>query len=366
MGRFRAFARFLKIERLINLGSCCSLRFFEPFSPLFSRPCACVFPVWYRIGAMRRFSVLLVLCVLWLSGCSQLPQLAPADSQKRWSIGVLSGSFPLHLKTPKNAPNPRLTWDAIANPPTQFVADPFRVKHNEKWLLFFELFNSSTGRGEIALAESHDLAHWRYVQVVLREQYHLSYPFVFKDGDSYYMIPETRAAHAVRLYKALSFPTSWAFERTLIEGEYVDSSPIKYHGHWWMFSGLSPYSLSIFHADSLHGPWREHPQSPMYVDDPSRARPAGRPILVAGKIVRFAQDNRGGYGKRVRAFIVDDISPTTFKEHALTPDPLLGPHGNGWTWSGMHHIDAMRLEDGSWVAAVDGNGNGRLNPSDDE
>ena len=53
---------------------------------------------------------------------------------------------------------------------------------------------------------------------MLKEPFHLSYPYVFKHKGTYYMIPESRAAGAVRLYRARSFPLSLEFDTTLFEG----------------------------------------------------------------------------------------------------------------------------------------------------
>jgi hypothetical protein len=124
---------------------------------------------------------------------------------------------------------------------------------------------------------------------------------VFKEGDSYYMIPESRAAGEVRLYKSVSFPMQWKFEKTLLRGQFVDSSLVRFRNTWWLFSGVSPYSLSIFYADSFRGPWKPHALNPVYRADSSRARPAGRPVVQNGELIRFVQDNREGYGKKVRA-----------------------------------------------------------------
>jgi hypothetical protein len=239
------------------------------------------------------------------------------------------------------------------------VADPFLVKDGLRWHLFFELFNSESGRGEIGVAESSDLATWKFQKVVLAEPFHLSYPFVFKEGDSYYMIPETRASRSIRLYKATNYPLEWRMEKVLIEGNYADSSPVYFNNKWWIFTCKAPYSLAIFFADSLLGPWQEHPESPMYWRDSSKARPGGRPIVHDGKLIRFAQDNREGYGKKLRAMIVDTLTTEEFVEHPATPDPIFEAHGDRWARDGMHHLAPIQLADGTWVAAIDGSGDGK-------
>lgn len=273
-----------------------------------------------------------------------------------WSVGILEGPELLNMGQAKQLRHPNFTAADIKSPPTEFVADPFLVKEGDGYLLFFEMMNKVSGRGEIGVAESADGKSWRFKQQVLVEPFHLSYPFVFEEGGEHYMIPESRAVKQVRLYKATNYPTEWRLEKVLIEGNYADSSIVKYHDRWWIFTGKAPYSLAIWYADTLLGPWTEHAGSPFYSGDSSKTRPGGRPMVIDGKLIRFSQDNRGGYGKHLRAFAVDTLSPTEFAEHPLEPDPLFAPTGNGWRFNGMHHFAPVQRADGSWIASVDGNG----------
>jgi len=276
-----------------------------------------------------------------------------------WSIGIAQGPDPLHLQEREVPSNPILTWRSFRRPDTAFVADPFLVREEGVWHLFFELFNTTSGRGEIGVATSRDLSFWQFKGVVLAEPFHLSYPFVLKSGDAYFMMPESRASHSIRLYRATSFPFQWKLEKVLIEGDYSDPSPVFFQGRWWIFACKAPYSLALFYADSLYGPWHEHPMSPMYKDDPSKSRPGGRPVVFDGTLIRYVQDNTEGYGRQVRALVIDTLTPTEFHEHPAERDPFFTPHGYTWARSGMHHVAPVRLDDGSWVASIDGNGDGR-------
>jgi len=280
------------------------------------------------------------------------------SNAKLWSIGIAEGPSPLELSERKSPANPVFTWREIRHPDVAFVADPFLIRRDSTWHLFFELFNTASGRGEVGVASSKDLSSWRFERVVLAEPFHLSYPFVFEHAGSYFMIPESRQAHGIRLYRATHFPSEWILERELIAGDYSDPSPVFFQGRWWIFTCKAPYSLAIFYADDLRGPWREHTKSPFYLDDKGRARPGGRPVIVDGKLLRFVQDNREGYGKKARAMVVDTLSPSEFSEHPAERDPLFAPHGTHWARNGMHHVAPVQLADETWVAAIDGNGDG--------
>lgn len=296
---------------------------------------------------------------LFLRGSSFLGAHADnPDSLNGWSIGLATGSNPLHLKERSSPPNPVLTRRDIPAPLTSFVADPFLVQDGERWNVFFELFNTESNRGELGVAESSDLKSWKFLKVVLAEPFHLSYPYVVKDRGEFYMIPESRQAKAIRLYRAKRYPLEWEFEKTLIEGEFIDPSPVFYNGRWWLFAGHHGYSASLFYADTLTGPWTKHPRSPLYQNNPSMARPGGRVVVVGNTLIRFVQDGRGGYGKGVRAMIVDEITTTTFREHAATNSPIFKAHGHHWARNGMHHVAPIQVSPDQWIAAIDGSGDG--------
>ena len=276
-----------------------------------------------------------------------------------WSVGIYLGSSPLELKPHPEANNPVLTRDHVTDISAVFVADPFFCRAGDTWHLFFEVMNWHTGRGEIALATSADLLHWKYQRVVLAEPFHLSYPYVFKWETNYYMIPESYQAREVRLYRANEFPYGWERIATLLKGDYlVDSTPFRHGDAWWMFvdtsSDAAHDTLRLFRANQLSGPWFEHPASPLILGDPTRARPAGRVVTTGGRVFRFAQNCRPAYGTQVRAFEITQLNSREFEEKPVGPDPLLGPAGSGWNAGGMHQIDAHRLPDGRWIAAVDG------------
>lgn len=239
----------------------------------------------------------------------------------------------------------------------EFVADPFMIKHNSCWYMFFEVFDAVTRRGSIGLAESRNLRGWRYRKIVVREPFHLSYPHVFRAEGSYYIVMETLGRGCVSLYRADCFPTGWSFVRPLISGEYADPSIVWHDGKWWLFVCASPYAhdvLRLFFADSLEGDWKEHPASPIVNRDARRARPAGRVIAFDGTLIRYAQDCHPVYGSMVRAFSIDSLTDRDYTEHEVPQSPVLRPGEQAWNQGGMHHVDVHRLSLENWIACVDG------------
>ena len=281
---------------------------------------------------------------------------SPGRRARYWSIGVYGARSPFHLFPHPDAHNPVLTCASVTDVPAMLVADPFMVSRCGVWFMFFEVINGNSRKGEIALATSSDGISWGYDRIVLSEPFHLSYPYVFAHDGNYYMIPETRQAGSVRLYKATFFPHEWRYHSTLIDLDGTDPSIFCYQDRWWMFLCAPPAghaSLKLYNAYELAGPWVEHPNSPIVRSDPSIARPAGRAIVHDGSVIRYAQDCCPDYGLRVRAFEVSQLTPSAYRETESRFSPVLNRAASGWNRGGMHHVDLHPFH-GSWIACVDG------------
>jgi hypothetical protein len=142
-------------------------------------------------------------------------------------------------------------------------------------------------------------------------------------------------------------------------GALVDSSPFEHGGRWWMLAQSTSDpgygTLRLFHAPALAGDWAEHPDSPVIEGDPRIARPAGRVLRFDGRLFRFAQDCRDGYGMRVTAMEIVRLDVAGYEEVECPGNPVLHGSGRpGWNRSGMHHLDAHQLSSGGWIACVDG------------
>lgn len=289
----------------------------------------------------------------------RIPAKLSAQTQI-WSIGIYTGSDPLTLAPAAGATNPVLTGAHVSDARAQFVADPFMLRRSGLWYMFFEVMDRDAGMGAIGLATSQDGLRWTYRQIVLREPFHLSYPHVFEWNGQVYLLPETYMARSVRLYRAVDFPTRWAYETTLIQGEeYCDPSLFSYEDEWWLFVGLGTPpmradALRLYHARSLTGPWTEHAMSPLKVRDARTARPAGRVLRLDNRTIRFAQDCYPAYGMRVRAFEITTLTTATYCEREMEQSPLLTGGSARWNQSGMHHVDLHQVREGEWIASVDG------------
>ena len=281
------------------------------------------------------------------------------SQREQWTIGIYRSDNPFHFNKLQGWINPLFRAENVTDVPAKFVADPFLVKEDDTWNLFFEVYNNDTQQGDLAVATSKNTWTWNYQKVIIDEPFHLSYPYVFKAENDYYLIPESFEADSIRLYKADEFPTKWSFVTTLVEGrEYVDNSIVHYNGKWWLFSSVtSNDKLYLHYADSLTGPWREHPMSPIVVDDVHKARPSGRMIVYGGKLYRFTMDVNPPFGThQVMVYEITDISPTTYSEELAQEEPVVMPSGSGWNRDAMHQLDPVQVDENSWIASVDGFG----------
>lgn len=278
-----------------------------------------------------------------------------------WLIGIYQGSSPFKFAPIKGVTNPVMTAKQVTDVKAQFVADPFMIQDDGgKWYLFFEIMVQNEPEwGNIGMAESDDGLHWTYQKSVINEQFGLSYPYVFKWQNDYYLMPESYQAGALRLYKATHFPDQWKFVGNMMKGYFVDSSIIRYNDKWWLFSKTSPENdgtLRLYYADNLLGPWTEHPKSPIIKNNAHLARPGGRIIEAGGFLVRYAQDDKPTYGNKVRAFIITRLTTTDYQEQQATGFPVLRGSGRGWNARGMHTLDPHQIGKNKWLACVDGIG----------
>src|SRR3989442_8867935 len=96
-----------------------------------------------------------------------------------WSIGIYTGESPFNLAPASNIHNPVLSATDVTDLRAVFVPDPFMIRANDNWHMFFEAFNARTLKGELAPAPNDNGWTWKYQRIQPNETYHPSYPYVF-------------------------------------------------------------------------------------------------------------------------------------------------------------------------------------------
>ena len=224
-------------------------------------------------------------------------------------------------------------FTTIAAPSGHFYADPFLLERDGRHYVLYEDFDQAVGRADIRSVEIDEHGRLRPPRVALQQDCHLSYPFVFADGDAVYMLPETGGRRTVELWRASHFPGEWTLERIIMEGVYAtDATLLRHDGRLWLFLAIDPDGrapideLFLFSSDSLQGEWEPHPMNPV-VSDVRFARPAGRILVEENQLIRPAQDCSRQYGWRLVFNRIETLTPTEYGERpigALEPVPRSG------------------------------------------
>jgi len=127
----------------------------------------------------------------------------------------------------------------IIPPKDRFWADPFVIKRNSKYFIYFEELLFKKNKGRISYIELDKHGQISDSRVILEKDYHLSYPFIFEDNNELYMIPETMENNTIELYKCMNFPNKWELDHIMMEDvQAVDSTIFKYNKKYWMFTNM--------------------------------------------------------------------------------------------------------------------------------
>jgi hypothetical protein len=209
----------------------------------------------------------------------------------------------------------------LSSPGEVFWADPFVIAEGEGYCIFVEEFIYRKNRAHISVLKLDKEGNFLDSLKIIERPYHMSYPFVFKTDNTYYMIPETSKNRTIELFKCNRFPDKWEFERNIMENiSAVDTTLFQYNNKWWLFtaidqtaniSGCSAELFLFFTDDILSGKWESHPLNPV-VSDIRTARPAGKIFIQDGKICRPSQNCAGRYGV---GFNINQITKLTENEY---------------------------------------------------
>ncbi|HMO12763.1 MAG TPA: hypothetical protein PKA76_03825 [Pirellulaceae bacterium] len=236
------------------------------------------------------------------------------------------GAWKIAYKISKSSGLPTRLHDfkPLIPPKDRVWADPFPVSHDGKRYIFVEEALHRFKNAHISVLEMNEDGSWKPPAKVLQRPYHLSYPFVFRWNQQFYMIPETKGNNSVELYRATNFPHDWTLEKVLLENvKAVDATVEEIDGRWWMFVGMAergaPFQdeLHLYYADSPLGPWQAHPRNPVKSDVRS-ARPAGRLFQYGNEWYRPAQDGSVRYGYAITLNQITKITSEEFDEEEIS------------------------------------------------
>ena len=216
---------------------------------------------------------------------------------------------------------------SLTPPKDRIWADPFIAKHNDKYYLLFEEKLNQSKHAHISCLELNEKGEplSKNPVVVVKENYHLSYPFVFSHNNQFYMIPESAEDKSVVMYRSVNFPYQWEKERILLDDKLIYDTTLHHHsdGRWYLFCTEKEDSrfssdayFHIYYADSPEGPFLPHPKNPVY-SDVRKSRPAGALFYQNENLIRPAQISAPHYGFGIAYFNVLTLSPDDYKEELI-------------------------------------------------
>ena len=232
----------------------------------------------------------------------------------------------------------------IPNPEGCFSADPFLISSEIGEFLFVEEFSYAQKKAHIAVYDVSTSIPKR-LGIALNEEFHVSFPYVFRHENNFYMCPETIASRQVRLYKATNFPLDWELQSVLLDNICAADPLIFFKdGKFWLLANVDPKCsgdshsmLSVFYSDDLQSKsWLQSELNPVLFDA-SCARNGGLVCTNDSKL-RFGQvQGFNLYGESLRAFEIIKINEVEYKEVEVPlPKPDIGS-----TFVGMHHLSSI-------------------------
>jgi folate-dependent phosphoribosylglycinamide formyltransferase PurN len=262
--------------------------------------------------------------------------------------------FALEKSEPGN--RPFYQYNKLKPPADRIWADPFVIRKDNVFYLFFEekYFNKKYGQICCLRINTKGDVLDKIPEVVLKENWHLSYPYVFEHEGKYYMIPESGDKGEVNLYKADSFPFQWKKVKTLLQGFHAFDSTLHYQDdQWWLFCTVRQTSqlsadacLYIFYCNNfLSDQFVSHPSNPVY-DDVRKSRPAGRIFCHNGQLIRPSQIGAPVYGYGIQMNRIVKLNRSTFAE---VPEKVIKPNwlknqGAVHTWNHYQGLSVLDVQ----------------------
>lgn len=217
----------------------------------------------------------------------------------------------------------------------ELIADPFGIEEDGELFILAEQLVHGASVGRIIRYGAEQPAG----EILLRQPWHLSYPFVVEDAGQRFIVPEQSQSRTLAFYPYSS--GELGAPAATIEGfDAVDATFLRHDGLWWLF--CTHYSrgpngpLYLYWSERLFGPYQPHPMNPI-VSELSHARPGGRIIRSPDALLRPAQDCSRHYGSAIVLCRIETLTVDAYSERPvmrIEPSQLKGGFSDG-----VHTLD---------------------------
>lgn len=104
-----------------------------------------------------------------------------------------------------------------------WYADPILFEKDGVTYIFMEVYDRKERKGKIGFVKETEQG-WTKPQIIINENFHMSFPFIFEKNGEIFMIPETSASDKLFIYQCESFPEKWKpIKKYNKMGSYVDT-----------------------------------------------------------------------------------------------------------------------------------------------
>ena len=255
---------------------------------------------------------------------------------EQWSTGIIRARTAEVAGNIDYSPDPEMVSWLHAGSNDRYFADGFALRVRHRILLLFEDYSYRHRKGRISAAWYNERDHdFSDIACALEEPWHLSYPFIFKEKDEYYCLPESKDHGSVELYRLDTDSMKLTFIRSLLPGVAAADPTLVFHqNRWFLFftpAHATNVELHIWHSPGLDQPFEPHELNPVKADI-RNARPAGSLFRLDDKLYRPAQDCSRTYGGRV---VINEIKILSEEAFLEMPVSILKPPPG---YKGIHNL----------------------------
>lgn len=236
-----------------------------------------------------------------------------------------------------------------------WTADPFLAEENGKYYLFFEAYDRLKRKGVLGYREITESSAGK-IKIIYECDSHLSYPFIFKENGTYYIVPESKASGELFRLKCEHFPDKWVKEKVIAKVGVVDTTIVHHNGVDYfvsqrVFNAGRFDRLDLFYIEN--GKLCECKNNPPKIDAET-ARGAGKFFEYNEKLLRPSQNCGAQYGDKLNFNEVTEISKDGYDEKILktisagdvklnVPNDFTGIH----TYNRLGNVEVIDLKIGA-------------------
>lgn len=210
--------------------------------------------------------------------------------------------------------SPEQAFSLIKNTLRYWCADPFLAEAGEDAYVFFEAFDRLKRKGVIGYRKINSSRVGK-IKIVIEEPFHLSYPYIYEESGSWYIIPESRDARQIIRYRAKEFPDVWEVEKILADNmPVVDTTVLSGSGDslqlvTYLFEWFNKGELLVL---QLKAGYQEIQYR--FADLDGRKRPAGKICRMGSSRYRPSQLCTSSYGEAIIFNKIVDSNGDGYKE----------------------------------------------------